>query len=247
MQNLVKSVPRFVALAMLSVSLSACVVVAGNQVQPKPQVQTEVMSRDRQQQITPDMAVQLLKDGNARFVAGNLLNRDVKNQVRVTGEAGQFPFASIVSCIDSRAAPTQIFDLGVGDVFSARVAGNIVNEDILGSLEYASRVAGAKLIVILGHSHCGAVKGACDDVKLGNLTQLLTKIRPAVNVTPDQHGTDRSSANHHFVDAVALTNVRVTMQNVLEKSAVLREMSEKGQIKIVGAMLDVETGEVQFL
>jgi carbonic anhydrase len=212
------------------------------QVAPK----TAVMTKATQAAMTPDQALQRLKDGNARFVSGAMENRNLPAQVKATGVDGQYPFASIVSCIDSRAAPSQVFDLGVGDAFSARVAGNVVNADILGSLEYASKVAGAKLIVILGHTHCGAVKGACDDAKLGNLTQLLGKIRPAVNATPSAHGADRSSKNHHFVDEVAHGNVKLQVKQLLAKSKVLREMAAKGEIKVVGAMLDVETGKVLF-
>jgi len=190
--------------------------------------------------------LQILKDGNVRFVSGNIETRDLPMQTKATGRDGQYPLASVVSCIDSRADPALVFDQGIGDLFVARVAGNVVNPDILGSLEYASAVAGTKLIVILGHTHCGAVKGACDSAVLGNLTQLVDKIRPAVNATPDKRGGDRSSKNHHFVDAVAETNVHLTVKELLAKSAVLRQMVEKGQVKVVGAMLDVETGEVRF-
>ncbi|RBA25527.1 carbonic anhydrase [Herminiimonas fonticola] len=205
-----------------------------------------VMTKAKQNQMTADQALQVLKDGNARFVSGNTVKRDLPAQVKATGHDGQFPLASIVSCIDSRSAPSQVFDQGVGDLFVASVAGNVVNEDILGSLEYASKVAGTKLIVILGHTHCGGVKGACDAVELGNLTQLVGKIRPAVNMTPDVHGSDRSSKNHHFVDEVAENNVKLQVKAVLDKSPVLRDMAQKGQIKVVGAMLDVETGKIRF-
>ena len=229
---------------VLSMALFACAHQA-----PGPAASlnnAEVMTKAKQEQITADQALQLLKDGNARFVSGHVQRRDLPAQVRATGLDGQFPLASIVSCIDSRSAPAQVFDQGVGDLFVASVAGNVVNEDILGSLEYGSKVAGTKLIVILGHTHCGGVKGACDGAELGNLTQLVKKIRPAVNMTPDVHGSDRSSNNHHFVDAVAENNVKLNVQAVLDKSPVLREMAQKGQIKIVGAMLDVETGKIRF-
>jgi carbonic anhydrase len=208
--------------------------------------QAAVMTKAVQERMSADQALQRLKDGNTRFVSGAMEKRDLATQVKTTGIDGQYPFASVISCIDSRAAPSLVFDQGIGDIFSARVAGNIVNEDILGSLEYASRVAGAKLIVILGHTHCGAIKGACDGAALGNLTQLLYKIRPAVEATPNVHGADRSSKNHHFVDAVAHANVKLQVKQLLAKSPVLREMVEKGEIKVVGAMLDVETGKVQF-
>lgn len=205
-----------------------------------------VMTQSLQQQITADQALKLLKDGNARYVSGQPLQADHRAQIAATGKNGQFPFVQIVSCIDSRSSPTQVFDLGVGDAFSSRVAGNIVNEDILGSLEYGAKVAGAKLIVILGHTSCGAVKGACDNVALGNLTGLLKKIGPAVSATPDVHGTDRSSHNHAFVNAVAEKNVHLTVQNLLDQSPVLRDMVAKNELKVVGAMLDVKSGEVTF-
>jgi carbonic anhydrase len=213
---------------------------------PSPALVGEVMTKEKQSKITPDAAVEMLKKGNQRFASGKTTGRDWMAQINATGKGGQYPFASIVSCIDSRTPPSLVFDQGIGDLFVASVAGNIVNSDILGSLEYASKVAGSKVIVVLGHTHCGAVKGACDSAQLGNLTQLVAKIRPAVNATPNVHGSDRSSKNHHFVDAVAHKNVHLTVKEIMDKSAVLREMAEKGEIKIVGAMLDVETGKVHF-
>jgi carbonic anhydrase len=203
-------------------------------------------TKDTQQQMTPDQVLQMLKEGNARFTTDHTVDRDHKADVAQTGKQGQYPFASVLSCIDSRSPPSLVFDRGVGDLFVASVAGNIVNPDILGSLEYASKVAGSKLVVVLGHTHCGAVKGACDKVELGNITQLLGKITPAVDMTPNTHGADRSSKNHHFVDAVAHNSVKLTVKQILDKSPVLRAMSEKGEIKIVAAMLDVETGKIEF-
>ena len=201
------------------------------------------MTKESQDATTPDQAMARLKAGNDRFITGKMLTRDLKAQVKVSGYA-QYPYASIVSCIDSRAAPELVFDQGIGDVFSARVAGNVVNEDILGSLEFASKVAGAKLVVILGHSSCGAIKGACDDVALGNLTVLLDKIKPAVqNISLVG---DRSSKNHEFVEMVSEANVHSMVQEVLRRSPVLKDMSDKGQIKVVGAMLDVGTGKVTW-
>lgn len=213
---------------------------------PSPALVGDVMNKERQSKLTPDAALDLLKKGNERFTSGKMTARDLKAQVTATGKGGQYPFASIVSCIDSRTPPSIVFDQGIGDLFVASVAGNIINPDILGSLEYASKVAGSKVVVVLGHTHCGAVKGACDDAKLGNLTQLVNKIRPAVNATPNVHGSDRSSKNHHFVDAVAHKNVHLTVKDIMDKSPVLREMAQKGEIKIVGAMLDVETGKITF-
>ena len=206
----------------------------------------EVMTKERQQKVTPDMALQMLKEGNERFVSGNMQQRNLPAQVKATGHGGQYPIASVISCIDSRSSPNLVFDQGIGDIFVASVAGNVANEDILGSLEFASKVAGSKVVVVLGHTHCGAVKGACDNAKLGNLTQLVQKIRPAVEATANVNGADRSSKNYKFVDAVAHKNVHMTVKDVMDKSPVLREMAQKGEIKIVGAMLDVETGKVYF-
>ena len=231
------------ALAMLL--LAAC---AQQPTQPTAQTvnRPAVMTKEAQTQVSADQALQILKDGNARFVSGSTFNYDTPMQIKTTGTEGQFPFVHIVSCIDSRSAPAQVFDLGVGDAFSSRVAGNIVNEDILGSLEYGAKVSGAKLIVILGHTSCGAVKGACDNVAMGNLTGLLQKIRPAVDATPHRHGPDRSSNNAPFVNAVAEQNVHLTVQGLLDKSPVLRDMVAKNEVKVVGAMLDIKTGQVQF-
>jgi carbonic anhydrase len=234
----------------LAFALSACAQQPAKQADAPAAAQSAsaplIMTKERQQKMTADQALQMLKEGNARFVSDKTHDRDHPAHVKTTGKEGQYPLASIVNCIDSRTPPSLVFDKGIGDLFVASVAGNIVNPDILGSLEYASKVAGTKLIVVLGHTHCGAVKGACDNVALGNLTQLLAKIRPAVDATPNTHGSDRSSKNHHFVDAVAHNNVHLTVKDIMDKSAVLREMAQKGEIKIVGAMLDVETGKVHF-
>jgi carbonic anhydrase len=234
---------RTIAAFVAALGLAAC---AQQPLQPQAAGHPAVMTQALQQQISADQALQLLKDGNARFVAGKPLNYDMPMQVKTTGKDGQYPFASIISCIDSRSSPAQVFDLGLGDAFEMRVAGNVVNPDILGSLEYAAKVAGAKLIVVLGHTSCGAVKGACDHVELGNLTGLLAKIEPAVKATPNVGGSDRSSHNYPFVNAVAEKNVHLTVQDVLAQSPVLRDMAAKNQIKVVGAMLDVKTGEVKF-
>jgi len=207
---------------------------------------TDTNTAVEQKALTPDAALEILKAGQARFLAGESRVQDYPKQVSVTG-AGQYPFATILSCIDSRTAPEVLFDLALGDAFAPRIAGNIVNEDILGSMEFASKLAGSKVIVVLGHTHCGAVKGACDDAQLGNLTGLLGKIRPAVDATASVNGADRSSKNGVFVDAAAHTNVMQTVENIRQKSPVLKEMEQNGEIKIVGAMYDIETGEVEFL
>ena len=187
----------------------------------------------------------MLKDGNNRFVQGKMLERDFMQQVKATG-SGQFPFAAIIGCLDSRASNELIFDQGIGDIFSGRVAGNFVNDDLLGSLEFACAAAGAKLIVVLGHTECGAVKGACDDVVLGNLTQTLANIKPAVAAVPGFEA-DRSSKNDKFVQAVAEKNVVLTLARIRERSSILREMIDKGQIGLAGAMYDVHTGKVVFM
>ncbi len=200
---------------------------------------------DTQAKITPKIAIELLKNGNTRFAEGNPLERDLHHQINQTA-TGQYPFATIVSCIDSRIPTEVVFDQGVGDIFNARIAGNFVNEDILGSLEFACKLAGSKVIVVMGHTSCGAVKGACDNAKLGNLTQMLDKIMPAVDAISTPEGTDRSSANIEFVNKVATKNVELTIENIKKHSQVLNEMYQNGEIDIVGAMYDVKTGMVSF-
>jgi carbonic anhydrase len=202
------------------------------------------MTSKTQAAITPDEAIEMLKQGNERFINGNAVKRDLLTQVKQTSK-GQFPFAAIVSCIDSRIPPEIVFDQGVGDIFVARVAGNFVNDDILGSLEYSTKVAGAKLILIMGHTECGAVKGACDGAQLGLLTATLANINPAVEAVKGDY-TPKSSKNNEFVQAVAETNVKLTMQKLRERSVVLREMLDNGEIAMVGAMYHVNTGQVVF-
>ena len=201
---------------------------------------------DSQAGITPAMAVEMLQAGNQRFLDGETLKRDLHAQVRQTA-GGQFPFASIISCIDSRIPTEVVFDQGIGDIFNARVAGNFVNDDILGSLEFACKLAGSKVIVVMGHTSCGAVKGACDNAELGKLTQMLDKIMPAVNAIKTPEGTDRSSKNAGFVNKNKEKNVELTIENIKAQSAVLNEMYTDGEIDIVGAMYDVSSGKVKFL
>lgn len=207
--------------------------------------QAVTQNQETQAATSPAHALQMLKDGNARFVEGKLLNRDLMQQVKATGP-GQFPFAAIVGCIDSRASNELIFDQGIGDIFSARIAGNFVNDDILGSLEFACAAAGAKLILVIGHTDCGAIRGACDDVVLGNLTQTLANIKPAVAAVTGFE-SDRTSSNEAFVQAVADKNVTLTMQRIRERSPILRDLADKGTIAITGAMYDVSTGRVTFV
>lgn len=204
-------------------------------------------TKDTQAAISPNLAIELLQTGNQRFVASKMATRDLLDQVNDTA-SGQYPFATVLSCIDSRVSAELIFDQGVGDIFSARVAGNIVNEDLLGSIEFACKLAGTKVVVILGHTACGAVKGACDDAKLGNLTILLDKIKPAVNaVTEPSDASLRNSSNIDFVNEVAVKNVHMTIENTKTMSPVLKEMEDNGEIKIVGAMYDIKNGKVTFL
>lgn len=201
-------------------------------------------NKESQSTVTPFMALQYLKEGNQRFVNNLKFNRNLLQQVNETRD-GQWPFAVVLSCIDSRTSAELIFDQGLGDIFSVRIAGNIANEDILGSMEFACKVAGSKLIVVLGHTKCGAVKGACDHVEMGNLTTLLSKLQPAVD-TETTTKKDRNSSNSDFVEKVATINVHKTVEAIMQRSPVLNEMIEKGEIGICGAMYNVETGVVDF-
>ncbi|WP_034042607.1 carbonic anhydrase family protein [Wocania ichthyoenteri] len=203
-------------------------------------------TRETQATMTPEKSLQYLKEGNVRFQNNLKANRNLLEQVNDTSD-GQFPFATILSCIDSRVSAELVFDQGLGDIFSVRIAGNFVNQDILGSMEFACKLAGTKLIVVLGHTACGAVKGACDDAKLGNLTDMLAKIKPAVKaVTEPKDASLRNSSNSDFVDNVSAKNVQLTIDRIVEESDVLAEMQTNGEIKIVGAMYDINTGAVNF-
>lgn len=198
-----------------------------------------------QQNMTPAQALELLKAGNYRFVNNLKINRNLLQQVNETSE-GQHPFAVILSCIDSRTSAELIFDQGLGDVFSVRIAGNILNEDILGSMEFACAVAGAKIIVVLGHTKCGAVSGACKGVKMGNLTTLLNKLQPAVDVVVADKTISYAHDSYEFADVVAEQNVHLTIERILNESPILSELVEEGKIGIAGAMYDVESGAVEF-
>ena len=203
-------------------------------------------TRETQATMTPEKSLRFLKEGNLRFQNNLKVNRNLLEQVNDTSD-GQFPFATILSCIDSRLSAELIFDQGFGDVFSIRIAGNFVNTDILGSMEFACKLAGTELIVVLGHTSCGAVKGACDDAKLGNLTSMLANIKPAVEAIKVPEDINlRNSSNIEFVDSVAAKNVLLTIERIVKESPVLAEMQNKGEIKIVGAMYDINTGAVDF-
>ena len=204
----------------------------------------KTLTKEMQAAITPSMALSLLKEGNKRFMSNLKVNRNLLQQANETSD-GQHPFAVILSCIDSRTSAELIFDQGLGDVFSVRIAGNIINEDILGSMEFGCKVAGAKIIVVMGHTKCGAVKGACDHVEMGNLTALLSKIQPAV-YDEKTEVENRNSGNSEFVEKVASINVKRTVHAIMERSPILKEMIESGEIGIVGGTHDITNGEVRF-
>ncbi len=206
---------------------------------------SRAMTQEVQEAITPAKALEMLKEGNERFVEGKMIQRDLMSLVSQTA-TGQYPYAVVLGCIDSRVPPELIFDQGIGDIFTPRIAGNFVNTDILGSMEFATKVAGSKLIVVLGHSSCGAVKGACDHVELGNLTNTLSNLMPAVYAIEEVVG-ERNSSNKDYVENVARMNVKLTVENVLQRSAVMKELVDQGELMVVGAMHDVETGRVTFM
>ncbi|WP_405412017.1 carbonic anhydrase family protein [Maribacter sp. Asnod1-A12] len=203
-------------------------------------------TKETQATVTPMKSLDFLKEGNERFQNNLKANRNLLEQVNDTSE-GQFPFATILSCIDSRVSSELVFDQGLGDIFSVRIAGNFVNEDILGSMEFGCKLAGTKLIVVLGHTSCGAIKGACDHARLGNLTALINKIEPAVEAVKEPTDESlRNSKNLEFVDEVSAKNVELTIDNIRKQSPVLAEMEENGEIMIVGAMYDITSGAVEF-
>lgn len=203
-------------------------------------------TKDTQSAMTPTIAIKLLKDGNLRFQNNIRANRDLVEQMGDTSK-GQFPFATVLSCIDSRVSSELIFDQGIGDVFSIRIAGNFINQDILGSMEFGCKLAGTKLVLVLGHTKCGAVKGACDNAELGNLTSMLHKLKPAVEaVESPSDPSKRTSANIDFVNEVCKKNVELSIARILAESSVLAEMQNNGEIIIVGGMYDITTGAVEF-
>jgi carbonic anhydrase len=210
----------------------------------KPLIE-KVLTAEEQKQLTPDDVIKSLKEGNKRFCAGSLTMRDHSKQIR-DAVNGQFPKAVILSCVDSRVPIEDVFDKGIGDMFVARVAGNIVNEDILGSMEFSCKVSGAKLVLVMGHEYCGAIKGAIDKVELGNLTALLKKITPAVESCSLTYAGSKTSKNIEFVDMVVRENVKITVQNIRNQSSILKEMEASGEIKIIGAYYDMDNGEVTF-
>ncbi|RAI98637.1 carbonic anhydrase [Chitinophaga skermanii] len=204
----------------------------------------QAYNKTTQGNLTPDQVLEVLQDGNKRFVNNLRINRNLLQQVNETRD-GQWPIAAIVSCMDSRTSAELIFDLGLGDIFSIRLAGNVISEYVLGSLEYACSVAGSKFIVVLGHTKCGAIKGACDHIEMGNLTALLSEITPSV-AAEKEHQDNRNSTNESFVDAVANIHVDRSVKTIMERSPILKDLIEKGTIGIIGAMYDVVTGQVSF-
>lgn len=206
--------------------------------------QAAALTQAQRDAMTPDQVIEMMKRGNERFRAGKMRNQDFLAQKRASA-SGQYPAAAILSCIDSRAPAEIVLDLGIGDVFNARVAGNITNKDLTGSLEFACAVAGAKVVLVMGHTRCGAVKGAIDGVQLGNLTGLLDTIKPAIAAT--SYDGDRSGKNYAFVDAVAATNVRQTIEALRASSPVLADLEKQGKIRIVGSMYNLSNGQVGFM
>jgi carbonic anhydrase len=202
------------------------------------------LTKEMQEKLTPQQALTLLKEGNKRFINNLKINRNLLQQVNETSE-GQYPFAFILSCIDSRTSAELIFDQGLGDIFSCRIAGNILNSDIVGSMEFACKISGSKIIVVLGHTKCGAIKGACANAEIGNLTGLLTKIKPAIEAEAAAI-KDRTSVSPAFVENVTYHNIRLTLKRIPEQSPILAKMIQDGQIILVGAIYNVETGTVNF-
>ena len=202
-------------------------------------------SKETQAELNPDLALEILKEGNDRFVKNLKANRNLLQQVNETAQ-GQFPFATILSCIDSRTSAELIFDQGLGDIFSIRIAGNILNEDILGSMEFATKVVGTKIIIVLGHTKCGAIVGACNNVELGNLTALLNKVKPAIAIEKETT-ENRTGSNVRFVDNVTTNNVIHTIERIRRESPIILDLENTGAIKIVGAIYNVDTGSVNFL
>jgi carbonic anhydrase len=236
------SPPFFSPLLALLLALSGCM-QPGN-APPPPAAVSATIDKAQQTSITPDAALARLKDGNQRFITGDSLRRDYPAQVKATS-TGQYPFAAVLSCMDSRSSPEIVFDQGIGDLFVIRIAGNYAPTDIIGSIEYATKVAGAKLVVVMGHTECGAIKGACDNVTLGNLTTVIQALQPAVNDVTDVQD-DRTSKNKKFVRLVTEANIRRTVAKLRTDSPILHDLEQSGQIKIIGAIDDISTGQVTF-
>lgn len=234
----------FISLTFFSIACTAQ--TSEDQNSESVELSDDVITQEDQAALTPEDILQGLKDGNERFMNNNLTARDYPAQIRATTD-GQYPEAVVIACIDSRVPVENIFDKGVGDIFVARVAGNFVNEDILGSTEFATAVAGSKVVVVMGHEHCGAVKSAIDDVEMGNITALLSNIKPAVERAEESYEGDETSSNDEFVTEVVNTNVRYTIEQMRERSSIIAELERNGDVVIAGAFYDLDTGEVMFL
>ena len=226
-----------------AISICACSEGPNNSTQERGS-RDHTMTEDERAKLSPQDIIQLAKDGNKRFLSGDAQVRDfLHDQTKTAG--GQYPYGVVLSCIDSRVPASVVFDSGIGDVFNARVAGNFVNTDIAGSLEFGCKVAGSKVIMVMGHTRCGAISGACDGVELGNITSMLANIKPAVDAVQDVEG-ERNSSNGKFVEAVAINNVKMTVKKIKEISPILKGMADNNEIVIIGCMYDLETGEVKF-
>ena len=230
----------------LLVTVITVLILAGCNTAPVPATKLHDLTEIKSEQaaLTPAQALESLKRGNERYASGKTVSRDMLHDRRITA-AGQYPHAIILSCIDSRVNAETIFDAGIGELFSARIAGNIADADLVGSMEYACAEAGAKLVLVMGHTSCGSIKGACDHLELGNLTGLLNKIEPAVSAVQDVQG-ERNSKNSVFVDAVCEANVRLTIERIRELSPILSELEKAGKIRIMGCIYNLETGRVRF-
>ena len=222
-----------------------CLAQSTDSLKNQEQLVEKVLTPEERAKLSPDQILQQFIEGNQRFRTNNSTKRDHSAQIR-NSAVGQYPKAVVLSCLDSRVPVEDVFDQGLGDVFVGRIAGNFVNQDLLGSMEFACKLSGAKLILVMGHQHCGAIKGAIDDVKLGNLTALLAKIRPAVEYSKDFKG-EKTTQNEAYVRFVAQNNVKLTLKNIREQSPILKEMEAKGEIKIVGAFYTLTKGELIFL
>jgi len=225
--------------------LTACAQTEMQESSDEVELSSEVLTAEAQEELTPDEIIQSLKEGNERYINNNLTPRDYQAQVQATA-AGQYPGAIVISCVDSRVPVENVFDMGIGDIFVARVAGNFVNEDILGSTEFATAVAGSKVVIVMGHESCGAVKSAIDGVEMGNITAMLDKIEPAIDMTQTYDG-EQTSSNAEYVTEVVNNNVINTISEMRERSSIIAELERNGEVVITGAFYDLDTGEVTFL
>jgi len=232
--------------SFLPLTLTATImfILIGCSVFQKPSVE-KILTQEEQAKLTPDNVIEALKDGNDRFVNGSLTIRNHKEQVRKSVK-GQYPKAIVLSCVDSRVPVEDVFDRGIGDLFVARVAGNFVNKDILGSMEFATKVAGAKIVLVLGHEHCGAVKAAINNVQLGNISSLVKSINPAVKMSSGFKG-EKTTKNQEYIHEVCENNVVHTIDQIRKKSAIIKKMEDSGEVKVIGAIYDMDTGKVNFL